>query len=355
MPPLCNIGIDMRKRTRAQAVRPVIDTPGMQTPRSDDLILPEAGNAGAMADLHVHSCYSHDVPNLPDFSPRALYARAVALGMGFFTLTDHDTLDGIEALQAELTKEFGGQPPIPVIPGVELKVRDPQVGHTIHVNVLGLDRRQMQALVARSMSVEHFVAYCRAEGLFHAYNHPFWFERGERPNLTAIDRLVALFPVIELNAGRIQELNSRTVAMARRHGKPVIATSDTHTGQLGKSFTLASGETAAAFLAEILAGRGKPFPTHIDFRSFLWEVSQTVDLFFRGAPLPRGERVLPSWSGRASRLLGRLIESRTLHRTRVSRRGMAALLKVSARAPAYYFIRQQRRMLPRLATTARDA
>ena len=51
------------------------------------------------ADLHVHSSFSHDVPSIPEFSPRALYDRAVERGMGFFTLTDHDTMEGIEDLR----------------------------------------------------------------------------------------------------------------------------------------------------------------------------------------------------------------------------------------------------------------
>ena len=104
------------------------------------------------ADLHLHSNFSYDVLNLPELSPRALYDKAVAKGMGFFCLTDHDTMKGYEALRAELAREFGDQPPIPLISGVEIKVKDPKIRHTVHVNVLGLDRRDWGSSARRRRS-----------------------------------------------------------------------------------------------------------------------------------------------------------------------------------------------------------
>jgi predicted metal-dependent phosphoesterase TrpH len=65
--------------------------------------------AGKKADLHLHSNVSHDVLNLPELSPRALYDKAVAGGMGFFTLTDHGTMRGVEKLRKELDVEYGGR------------------------------------------------------------------------------------------------------------------------------------------------------------------------------------------------------------------------------------------------------
>lgn len=301
-------------------------------------------------DLHVHSSYSCDVPKLPDFAPRALYDRAVASGMGVFTLTDHDTLAGFEALRSSLQAEFGDRPPIEIVSGVELKIRDPEVGHTIHVNVLGLDSVQLEELKRRSRSVEHFLAYCREQHLFHVYNHPFWFEPGEKPNFAAIERVVARFPVVELNAGRIVELNNRTSRLAARCGKQLVAASDTHTGQVGKSFTMAPGTNVQEFLASIISGKGEPVASHLDFRGFMAEISQTVDLFLHGAATRTNRRVLPVVrNGRAARITQRVVESRLLWRTSLQRKGLGILLKLGIRAPAYQFIRKQRRMLPQVS------
>jgi predicted metal-dependent phosphoesterase TrpH len=299
------------------------------------------------ADLHVHSNYSYDVPNLPEFSPRALYDRAVESGMGLFALTDHDTLDGFLALRRELRDAYGDRPPIPLLSGVEIKVCDPAVGHTIHVNVLGLAPEQFVELTRRTRSVDAILAYCREHGLFHVYDHPFWFERGERPAPGAVEALIARFPVIELNGGRIRELNARTEQLARRHGKPLLAASDTHTGRVGKSFTRAPGDGADSYLASILAGRGEPCPDHMTSATLLAEISHTVDLVLQG--IARYSRLpLPSGADWRTRLWGRILGPRWLYRRRLPRRGVGRLLKFLARTPVHAFIRGQRRMLLRL-------
>ena len=299
------------------------------------------------ADIHVHSNYSLDVPNLPEFSPRALYERAREQGLGFFTLTDHDTMQGVEELRRELKAAYGDQLPIPVVPGVELKVFDPAVGHTIHINVLGLSRSQMRRLMKRRNSVERFTAYCREQNLFHVYNHPLWFERGERASLKTVDRLIRRFPVIELNAGRIRELNVRTAALARLHGKPMVAASDTHIGHVGKSYTEVEADTPTAFFAGVLEGRGRPVPSHFGLPEFFHELSETVDLWLRRMPSPVPKRSVPQGIKDRYWLANRILGRRLLTRAFLPR-ALGATLKFAARATAYFFIRQQRRMLLRL-------
>jgi len=300
------------------------------------------------ADLHVHSNYSYDVPSLPEFSPRALYDRAVARGMGFFVLTDHDTLQGVEELERSLKASFGNHPPIPVVPGVELKVLDPAVGHTIHINVLGLNRTQLAKLERLRNSVERFTRYCRDHHLFFVYNHPLWFERRERARLETVERLIEYFPVIELNAGRIPELNARTAALAWRHGRCLIATSDTHIGQVGKAYTDVEATDAASFLAGVLDGQAEPIPSHFGLREFSRELFEAVDLWARRKPAPASKRALPH--GRADRywLAHRILGRRPL-RWSLPRRAVAALLKLLAGGTTYFFIRQQRRTLLRMS------
>jgi predicted metal-dependent phosphoesterase TrpH len=306
------------------------------------------GPAYKKADLHLHSSFSYDVLNLPELSPRALYEKAISRGMDFFTLTDHETLKGVEVLQRELEAEFGDRPPLPVIPGIEMKIKDPAVGHTVHVNVLGLDRGQMGQLARRRRSMEHFLAYCREQNLYHSYNHPFWFERGERGRPETIISLIKQFPVVELNAGRIPTLNGRTHELARRYGKEVVACSDSHTGQVAKAYTMAPGETAEEFLHNILRGDSVSVTHNLSFRTFMQEIHETMDLVFVSQGAFRPKRTFLKQTPVARWLARSALESEFLMGPRPLKVGVQAAMSVIACAPAYAFILQQRRMHWRL-------
>jgi predicted metal-dependent phosphoesterase TrpH len=296
------------------------------------------------ADLHLHSSFSSDVPDLPELSPRALYDRAVALGMDYFTLTDHDTMKGVRALAQELEREFGQQPPIPLIPGVELKVRDPLIGHTVHINVLDLNTRQLRELGRRRRSMSAFLAYCREQRLYHAYNHPFWFERRERPCLETILALIAEFPVVELNAGRIPEVNRRTARLAWRQGRHLVANSDSHTGQVGKAYTMAPGETHAEFLENVLRGNSHAVPNHLVFQGFMAEIMQLIDLVFADRPYSGFKRTLLKQAPVARAMARTLIGTRRLMGARLFRGTIRVLMHTLSHAPAYAYILSQRMM-----------
>ncbi|MBD3334628.1 MAG: hypothetical protein GF355_03845 [Candidatus Eisenbacteria bacterium] len=55
-------------------------------------------------------------------------------------------------------------------------------------------------------------------------------------------------PLVELNAGRILELNEFTADLAQSMGKHLVAASDSHTGQVGRAYTMAPGDTQQEFL-----------------------------------------------------------------------------------------------------------
>lgn len=296
------------------------------------------------ADLHLHSHYSYDVLNLPELSPRALYEKAVARGMGFFALTDHETLRGIEGLERELELEYGDHPPIPVIPGIEMKVRDPRIGHTVHINILGLSRRQMGQLARRRRSMEAFLDYCREQELYHAYNHPFWFERGERASLETVARLIQEFPVVELNAGRIPQLNGRTLELARLYGKQVVAASDSHTGQVGKAYTMAPGETPEEFLRNLRNGVSAAVPHQLSLREFMREIRETIDLVFVTQQAFRPKRTFLKQTPVARRIAHAALASEALMRPRPLKHGVKVAMAAMAWAPAWVFILQQQRM-----------
>lgn len=304
------------------------------------------------ADLHLHSSYSYDVLNLPQLSPRALYEKAIRKGMGFFTLTDHDTMKGIVALERELEVEFGDRLPIPLIRGIEIKVCDPAVGHTVHVNVLGLDLHQMGQLARRRKCLDDFLAYCREHDLYHAYNHPFWFEKGQRATLDTVTRLIERFPIVELNAGRIPQLNHRTAALARRFGKQLVATSDSHTGRVGRAYTMAPGTTPAEFLHHLRTGVSVCVPQNASFAEFMDEVKSTIDLVFVTQDAFRMKRTFLKQNPWARALAAWTFRSERIMRPGKLKKGMCRSLQVLAHGPAYAFIRAQRRMDSRLGGSA---
>jgi predicted metal-dependent phosphoesterase TrpH len=296
------------------------------------------------ADLHLHSNYSYDVLNLPELSPRALYEDTVRRGMGFFTLTDHETMRGIQALEKELERDYDGQPPIPLITGIEIKVKDPAVGHTVHVNVLGLNQRQMIGLARRRRSLTRFLDFCRDEDLYHAYNHPFWFERGERATLATVTELITRFPVIELNAGRIPQLNRRTLRIAREMGKGVVATSDSHTGQIARAYTAAPGETPEEFLRNVRDGLSLAVPHHASFRGFMNEVRAAIDLVFLKQSAFRLKPTFLRQNPIARRIAEVALGSDLVMRPRALKPVMARAMRVMAYPPAYAHILLQRKM-----------
>lgn len=203
----------------------------------------------AAADLHVHTWCSYDVPPVAQNDPQRLYEKAMSAGMSFVTFTDHDTMDAYDEIG--WTREN-------IIPGVEIKVLDRQrVGHTVHLNVYGLDRKcfsELEAL-AEAGNIERFITDLRERGLHFSYNHPFWHEPYEKLNVRQVFELMPLFPILEYNMGRILPLNLIAAASARRLGKGLISSTDTHSGCVAEAYTLARGDTFPEFMAEVAAGR----------------------------------------------------------------------------------------------------
>jgi predicted metal-dependent phosphoesterase TrpH len=302
------------------------------------------------ADLHLHSNFSYDVLNIPDLSPRALYDKAVRRGMGFFTLTDHDTIRGIQALERELLADYGNEPPIPLISGIEFTIRDVSIGHTVHTNVLGLDEAQMLELARRRKSIRTFLEFCRAEDLYHAYNHPFWFKMGEQGRRSTVEGLIPEFPVIEINAGRIPELNARTLALARLAGKEVVATSDSHTGNVGRACSMAPGETPAEFLLNLRRGISQAVPDHATLSAFVRELGETIELvLLRGSPFRLKASVLRGmpvarWIARTALQSGFVMNPSPI------KPAFCRTLQLLAFPPACAFIWRQMRMHARLGS-----
>lgn len=224
----------------------------LKSPRStaaegrDPSILDWASQGWHAADLHVHTFCSYDVVKAPWLHPEVLYQKARSLGMRFITFTDHDTMDAYDLLR--WTREG-------LVPGVEIKICDrKRVGHTLHVNVYLINRRQffdLETIARKDANLELFLDYLRGHDLPFIYNHPYWFEPHEEPNYRIVPDLIRIFPVVEYNMHRVRQKNTLTVALAEKFNRGIVATTDTHTGDLGRAYTLARGDTFREFFKNI--------------------------------------------------------------------------------------------------------
>lgn len=132
---------------------------------------PARGAAGSPVDLHLHSTASDGV-----LAPEALVAFVAECGVRLCSLTDHDTVDGLEAAAAA-ARTHG----IALLPGTELSAR--WRGRTIHVVGLGID--PAAPALAAALAVRATARASRAERIRDR------LDRCGAPGSAAYARLVA--------------------------------------------------------------------------------------------------------------------------------------------------------------------
>ncbi len=225
------------------------------------------------ADMHVHSSCSYDVLPSADLHPEALYQKAFNKGMGFITITDHDTMDAYDIIGWERER---------LVTGVEITLSDfKRVGHTIHVNVYTLNKQQFIALkdiAQKACNIELFVDFLQKENLPYVYNHPFWFPSGEKANYKAVEELVDLFPVIEYNMKRVKKKNMLAMWLAYKYNKGIVANTDTHIGQLGNAFSLSKGNTFTEFFDNIVRGDSFIVPNDLTNKTLNFEILRWAEI-----------------------------------------------------------------------------
>lgn len=227
------------------------------------------------ADLHVHTTCSFDVLPVKDLHPESLYKTALDMGMDYITFTDHNTIEAHEILGWDREK---------LVSGVEMSVCDLKfAGHALHINVFGLDLEEFVELREISeieRDLKSFVRYLKRHKLPYIYNHPFWFELGQEPDLHAIPRLARLFPVLEYNMHELKQKNELTIALAERFGKGIAATTDTHSGKLGQVYTLAKGDNFREFFRNIEKGKSCIVTEDLTRELLIDEMNTWIDLIF---------------------------------------------------------------------------
>jgi predicted metal-dependent phosphoesterase TrpH len=164
-------------------------------------------------DLHIHTL--EDPKDVIDYSAHELLVRAKALGFGVLAITLHDAVFDRAEVFADAAR-MG----ILLIPAAEVRLRGADV-IVLNVSAAAVtelrDFDDLRRLRAR-----------RGESVFTIAPHPFYVLGASIGN--KIVDLIDCFDAIELchfHKGLLNP-NRRAVELARRFGKPLIATSDAH-------------------------------------------------------------------------------------------------------------------------------
>jgi predicted metal-dependent phosphoesterase TrpH len=287
------------------------------------------------ADLHVHTLFSPDVISVESLHPAKLYQTARENEMDYVTFTDHDTMAAYDILDHEMEG---------LIRGVEIKIKDMKtVGHTIHINVYDLDINQFKKIkdIAASQDLHGLLHLLKREDLPFVYNHPLWFEPGERPNLAAIPSLINLFPVIEYNMHRVRRKNEIIMELARRYGKGLIASTDTHSGRIGEAYTLSRGRNFREFYNNICRGRSYIVVRDLTKQNLMQEMNIWLDLISR-QDLVQKSKTITTGMSYLDKLIAILASNSLRDFPRVYRAALAATYKIAnSGLPAALYIRRE--------------
>ena len=207
--------------------------------------------------------------------------------MTYVAFTDHDTMAAYDEIG--WTREG-------LVPAVEVKILDRRnVGHTVHVNVYTLNRRQLREIqeIARgARDIVQLTGYLRDEDLPFTFNHPFWHEPDETtPTSEAVIDVAPLFPVLEYNMGRVGRLNAQAIRLANALSKGIVAATDSHVGEVGKAFTLARGDTFKEFFGRIAAREAHLCPVDLTLPRLKEETSVRIPASVRPDELAPGQGV----------------------------------------------------------------
>jgi predicted metal-dependent phosphoesterase TrpH len=207
-------------------------------------------------DLHVHSIHSGTLPVailrhffLESYSdPNDVYNTLRKRGMDLVTLTDHDSIEGAEALRKH--PDF--------FVSEEVTCRMPS-GTQAHVGVYDLTERQHCEINRRRNDLIRLIAYLSEQRLFFTVNHVFSSLTGRR-DADDFEWFSKYFPAVEARNGQmLPSANEHAAAFAWRRGKVQVAGSDAHAlASVGTAYTEVPGaRDKDEFFAGLRAGHGR--------------------------------------------------------------------------------------------------
>jgi len=207
--------------------------------------------------------------------PAQVYNRLKQLGMSAVTITDHDSIDAVEALR-KYPDFFLSE---------EVTVRMP-TGTEMHLGVYNIAERDHLEIQRRRADFLSLLMYLTERKLFFSVNHLFSGLTGRR-EAEDFDWFASYVPAYETRNGQMwPEANASATRLAERLGKIAIAGSDSHTmAGVGRTFTeVRSARTVNEFFAGLRAGRGIVHGQHGSFSRLTADVFRITQCVFREKP-----------------------------------------------------------------------
>ena len=234
-------------------------------------------------DLHVHSIASgmFTVPGLNRIcresytDPAEVYERLKRMSMSIVTLTDHDSIEGAEALRRH--PDF--------FLSEEVTVRMPS-GTEMHMGVYGITERDHAEIQRRRNDFIALLMYLTERKLFFSANHVFSGLTGRR-EAEDFHWFASYVPAFETRNGQMRpEANQSAARLAARQGKIAIAGSDSHTSAgVGHTYTEVPGaRTVDEFFAGLRTGRGRIHGVHGSYGKLTADVFRIVRSLFWDKP-----------------------------------------------------------------------
>jgi predicted metal-dependent phosphoesterase TrpH len=181
--------------------------PASEKRRSAD---PLEGRDWILADLHMHTSWSHDC----QIDPLDLVDHAESIGLGAIAVTDHNVFGGaLEAVELARDRE------LIVIPGEEVKTDG-------EGEIIGLF---LEREISRGMSFADTIAAIREQNGLVYLPHPF--DRMHAiPHSATIHRHLADIDIFESYNARLlfEGFNDEAARFARKYGLTIGAGSDAH-------------------------------------------------------------------------------------------------------------------------------
>jgi predicted metal-dependent phosphoesterase TrpH len=207
--------------------------------------------------------------------PTEVYERLKRLGMSIVTITDHDSIDAVEALR-RYPDFFLSE---------EVTVTMPS-GTLLHLGVYGIGERDHAEIQRRRNDFIALLMYLTERKLFFGVNHVFSGLTGRR-NEEDFRWFASYVPAFEIRNGQMwAPANASAEKLAKRLGKVGIAGSDSHTiAGVGCTYTeVAGARTAEEFLAGLRAGRGVIRGAHGSYAKLTADVYRIVRALLRDQP-----------------------------------------------------------------------
>ena len=175
-------------------------------------------NSFLKADLHVHTCYSHD----STASLQSIVNRCIQTGIHCLAVTDHNTAEG-----ALLLKDHA---PLHIIVGEEVK--------STEGDIIGLFLKET---IPKDLTPGQTVQAIKAQGGLVMVPHPFDRVRPSALGLEAFESIAHQVDIVEtFNARNLFSAdNAQADEIARKLHMVRAAASDGHTsGELGRTYNL---------------------------------------------------------------------------------------------------------------------